>query len=126
MVRRAARVFGYEVTGPVAVVIRDGLVERVLPERDLRVAVDLPDLPELDAAGRPGLPGFVTAQTPLSSPGARSDGAVRPSRARGRGGKCCCASTIRMQAEAAWSESACVVLIPRNCANASRWCRRSR
>lgn len=73
MVRRAARVFGYEVNGPVAVVIRDGLVERVLPDRDLRVDVDLPDLPELDAAGRAMLPGFVDAHTHLVFAGDRSE-----------------------------------------------------
>ena len=68
--RRAARVFGYELDGPVAVVIRDGVVERVVPDRDLTAGLDLP---ELDAGGRAVIPGFVDAHTHLVFAGDRAD-----------------------------------------------------
>lgn len=73
MVRRAGRVFGGHVDGPAAVVIRDGVVERVVAERELRVDADLRELPELDAAGRAVLPGFVDAHTHLVFAGDRAD-----------------------------------------------------
>ena len=41
--------------GPLAVVIRDGVVERVVPDGEVDV-----DLPELDAGGAAVIPGFVT------------------------------------------------------------------
>jgi imidazolonepropionase len=68
LVRRAGRVFGWDVDGPLAVVIRDGVVERVVPDRDVAV-----DLPELDAGGRAVVPGFVDAHTHLVFAGDRSD-----------------------------------------------------
>lgn len=69
-VRRAARVFGCDVAGPLAVVIRDGVVERVVPDGDVDVDVDLP---ELDAAGGAVVPGFVDAHTHLVFAGDRAD-----------------------------------------------------
>lgn len=78
--RRAGRVFGWEVDGPAAVVIRDGVVERVVAERDLRSEAGaepgpagLPALPDLDAAGRAVVPGFVDAHTHLVFAGDRAD-----------------------------------------------------
>lgn len=70
LVRRASRVFGWDVAGPVAVVIRDGLVEQVVADRDLEVDIDLP---ELDAGGRAVIPGFVDAHTHLAFAGDRAD-----------------------------------------------------
>jgi imidazolonepropionase len=67
-VRRAGRVFGWDIDGPLAVVIRDGVVERVVPDREVDV-----DLPELDAGGRAVIPGFVDAPTHLVFAGDRSD-----------------------------------------------------
>jgi imidazolonepropionase len=68
LVRRAARVFGYD--GEVlAIVVRDGRVERVLPEGELPAG--LGDLPELDAEGRAVVPGFVDAHTHLVFAGRR-------------------------------------------------------
>ncbi|HVL05518.1 MAG TPA: imidazolonepropionase [Acidimicrobiales bacterium] len=68
VVRRAARVFGWDLDGPLAVVIRGGVIEAVVPDRDVAV-----DLPELDAAGRAVIPGFVDAHTHLAFAGHRAD-----------------------------------------------------
>jgi imidazolonepropionase len=68
VVRRAARVFGWDLEGPLAVVIRAGVVERVVPDADVDV-----DLPELDAAGGAVVPGFVDAHTHLVFAGDRSE-----------------------------------------------------
>ncbi len=70
MVRRAARVFGHDVEGPAAVIIRDGVVDRVVADRDLPAGLDLP---ELDAGGRAVIPGFVDAHTHLVFAGDRSE-----------------------------------------------------
>ncbi|MGH9277635.1 MAG: imidazolonepropionase [Acidimicrobiales bacterium] len=69
--RRASRVFGQVGDGPQAIVIRSGVVERVVAERYLRGA-ELPNLPELDAAGRAVVPGFVDAHTHLVFAGDRA------------------------------------------------------
>lgn len=66
-VRRAGRVFGYDLDGPLAVVIRDGVVERVVPDGDVGI-----DLPELDAGGGAVIPGFVDAHTHLVFAGDRA------------------------------------------------------
>ena len=66
-VRRAARVFGWDIAGPLAVVIRDSVVERVVPDGEVDV-----DLPELDAGGAAVIPGFVDAHTHLVFAGDRS------------------------------------------------------
>src|SRR2546426_6373919 len=64
LVRRASRVFGHEVEGQATIIVRDSRVDRVVAERDLPGT--LPgDLPELDAAGRAVIPGFVDAHTHL-------------------------------------------------------------
>lgn len=68
VVRRAARVFGYDAAGPLAVVIRAGVVERVVPDGEVDV-----DLPELDAGGGAVIPGFVDAHTHLVFAGDRAD-----------------------------------------------------
>ena len=68
VVRRAARVFGWDMDGPLAVVIRDGVVEAVLPDRDVAVG-----LPEVDAGGAAVIPGFVDAHTHLVFAGDRAD-----------------------------------------------------
>jgi len=68
VVRRAARVFGWDLDGPLAVVIRGGVIETVMAERDVAV-----DLPELDAGGRAVIPGFVDAHTHLAFAGDRAD-----------------------------------------------------
>jgi imidazolonepropionase len=68
VVRRAARVFGWDVDGPVAVVVREGRVERVVADRDVDV-----DLPELDAGGAAVVPGFVDAHTHLVFAGDRAE-----------------------------------------------------
>jgi imidazolonepropionase len=68
VVRRAGRVFGYDARGPLAIVIRAGVVERVLPDGEVDV-----DLPELDAGGRAVIPGFVDAHTHLVFAGDRAD-----------------------------------------------------
>ncbi len=71
VVRRAGRVFGYRRDdGPSAIVVRGGVVERVVADAD--VTVDL-DLPELDAGGRAVIPGFVDAHTHLVFAGDRCD-----------------------------------------------------
>ncbi len=74
LVRRAGRVLtnGEEgvLAGPSAVVIRDGRVHAVVPEAEL-TPEDL-SLPELDAAGRAVIPGFVDAHTHLVFAGDRS------------------------------------------------------
>ena len=69
VVRRASRVFGYEADGPLAVVIRNDRVHRVVAERELAAA----DGPELDAAGRAVIPGFVDAHTHLVFAGDRKE-----------------------------------------------------
>ena len=72
-VRRAARVFGAGVEagaeGPFAVHVAGGTVRAVVPECDL---APLPDVPELDAAGRAVVPGFVDAHTHLVFAGDRA------------------------------------------------------
>jgi imidazolonepropionase len=68
VVRRAAGVFGWELGGPLAIVIRDGVVERVVADGDVDV-----DLPELDAGGGAVIPGFVDAHTHLVFAGNRAD-----------------------------------------------------
>jgi imidazolonepropionase len=70
LVRRAGRVFGYGMDGPLAMVIRDGRVERVVPEADLSLTGE--NLPELDAAARAVVPGFVDAHTHLVFAGDRA------------------------------------------------------
>ncbi len=69
VVRRASRVFGYDAEGPLAIVVVDGVVRRVVPEAELKRG----DLPELDAAGRAVIPGFVDAHTHLVFAGHRAD-----------------------------------------------------
>ncbi len=68
VVRRAGRVFGYPDDGPLAVVVRAGVVERVVADREVDV-----DRPELDAGGRAVIPGFVDAHTHLVFAGDRCD-----------------------------------------------------
>jgi imidazolonepropionase len=68
VVRRASRVFGWDGEGPLAVVIRDGVVDRVVADRHVDV-----DLPELDAGGRAVVPGFVDAHTHLVFAGDRAE-----------------------------------------------------
>ena len=68
--RRAGRVFGWELVPPIAVVILDGVVDRVVRETDLRLDAVLP---ELDAAGAAVVPGFVDAHTHLVFAGDRAD-----------------------------------------------------
>jgi imidazolonepropionase len=70
LVRHAARVFGHDIDGPAAVVIREGSVEAVVAERSLSIDGDIP---ELDAAGRAVIPGFVDAHTHLVFAGDRAD-----------------------------------------------------
>ena len=70
VVRNASRVFGYDIDGPVAVVIRDGRVASVESERAFATE-GAP--PELDAAGRAVTPGFVDAHTHLVFAGDRAD-----------------------------------------------------
>ena len=79
VVRRAARVLTNSedepvVEGPVAVVIEGGIVSAVVPEAGLASHLTArPDLPEMDAAGRALIPGFVDAHTHLVFAGDRSD-----------------------------------------------------
>lgn len=76
LVRRAGAVFGHAGSGdgPMAIVVRGGRVESVVPERSLAGGPpDGPDLPELDADGRAVLPGFVDAHTHLVFAGDRAD-----------------------------------------------------
>ena len=79
MVRRARRVLTNSpgdavVEGPAAVVIEAGIVTAVVAEPDLaRHLSSRSDLPELDAAGRAVIPGFVDAHTHLVFAGDRSD-----------------------------------------------------
>jgi imidazolonepropionase len=73
VVRWAARVFGQPVEGPAAVVVRAGRVAAVVAESALR-ATDLPaGAPEMDAAGRAVIPGFVDAHTHLVFAGSRHE-----------------------------------------------------
>ena len=69
VVRRASRVFGYDVPGPLAVAISNGRISRVVADAEL----DLVDGPELDAAGRAVIPGFVDAHTHLVFAGDRKE-----------------------------------------------------
>ena len=68
LVRRAAAVYGHDGES-LAVVVRDGHVEAVVPDADLPAG--LGELPELDAAGRAVIPGFVDAHTHLVFAGSR-------------------------------------------------------
>jgi imidazolonepropionase len=69
-VRRASAVFGHDLEGPLAVVVRDGRVAAVAREADLEAGTA--ELPELDAAGRAVVPGFVDAHTHLVFAGDRA------------------------------------------------------
>ncbi|MET0727786.1 MAG: imidazolonepropionase [Acidimicrobiales bacterium] len=73
LVRRAARVFGAGVDddGPYAIAVSGGRVSAVVRERDLRRSSGRDDVPELDAAGRAVVPGFVDAHTHLVFAGSR-------------------------------------------------------
>ncbi len=71
LVRRAARVFGYDLEGPLAIVVTAGRVVAVTPEREMHDAAPAGDVPELDAAGRAVIPGFVDAHTHLVFAGSR-------------------------------------------------------
>jgi len=62
-------VFGHD-GSTLAVVVRDGRVAGVLPDRELVVDGDVP---ELDASGRAVIPGFVDAHTHLVFAGSRHD-----------------------------------------------------
>ena len=86
LVRRAHRVFGAgtfeaEADDPVCIVVRRGRVERLVAESQLGSVVSevfgaayaSGDLPELDAAGRAVIPGFVDAHTHLVFAGDRSE-----------------------------------------------------
>jgi imidazolonepropionase len=73
VVRRAARVFGHTVGGPAAVVVRGGRVAAVVPDASLLAGAVAPGTPELDAAGRAVIPGFVDAHTHLVFAGSRHD-----------------------------------------------------
>src|SRR5690348_705999 len=68
LVRRAAAVFGHD-GASLALIVRDGRVDAVLP--DDAVPAGLGDLPEMDAAGRAVIPGFVDAHTHLVFAGSR-------------------------------------------------------
>jgi len=68
VVRRVGRVFGCDRDGPLSIVVRDGMIERVIADVDVNV-----DLPELDADGRAVIPGFVDAHTHLVFAGDRCD-----------------------------------------------------
>ncbi|MBW3667601.1 MAG: imidazolonepropionase [Actinobacteria bacterium] len=68
LVRRAGAVFGHSTTGPTAIVIRNGRVAAVLPDRDVPSG---PLIPELDAGGRVVLPGFVDSHAHLVFAGDR-------------------------------------------------------
>ena len=72
LVRRAGRVFGHDVEGQSAIVVRDGRVAEVVPERELARVEGVEDIPELDAAGRAVIPGFVDAHTHLVFAGDRA------------------------------------------------------
>jgi len=79
LLRRAGRVFGVELDQPACIVVRDGHVVAHVRETDLTSAT-LEDLglsagsaPELDAAGRAVIPGFVDAHTHLVFAGDRAD-----------------------------------------------------
>src|SRR4051812_12662056 len=69
LVRRAAAVFGHDIDGEAALIVRDGKVDAVIADCDLPGG--LGDLPELDAAGRAVIPGFVDAHTHLVFAGDR-------------------------------------------------------
>jgi imidazolonepropionase len=71
VVRRASRVFGWDVDGPVAIVIRDGQVADVRPDAELPGGLGGSDVPELDLEGRAVIPGFVDAHTHLVFAGSR-------------------------------------------------------
>ena len=79
IVRRASKVLTNRgdtavIEGPSAVVIRNGRVQSVISEIDLRDEIDRStDLPELDAEGRAVIPGFVDAHTHLVFAGDRAD-----------------------------------------------------
>ena len=62
--------FGYQAGGPLAVVVRNDRVVGVVPDGELPAG---PDGPELDAAGRAVVPGFVDAHTHLVFAGDRAD-----------------------------------------------------
>jgi len=82
LVRRAGRVFGMDVDPPAAIVITGGHVAAVVPEADLHGALQgvaavnglagFADCPELEAAGRAIVPGFVDAHTHLVFAGDRA------------------------------------------------------
>jgi imidazolonepropionase len=72
LVRRAGRVFGHDVDGESAIVVRGGRVRGVVAERDLARVEGTGDVPELDVAGRAVIPGFVDAHTHLVFAGDRA------------------------------------------------------
>ncbi len=103
LVRRAGRVFGQESDGPLAILVRSGFVEEIVPERDSSSAHigsgigggigigsgdsigsgdDDGGICELDAEGRAVIPGFVDAHTHLVFAGDRSPSSAPASPAR--------------------------------------------
>ncbi len=87
LVRRAGRVFGVDDGGPLTIVVRNGRVAAVTPEARLDEALAAlagpAEWPELDAAGRAVIPGFVDAHTHLVFAGDRA--AEFEARLAGRG-----------------------------------------
>jgi imidazolonepropionase len=70
LLRRVGRLFGHDLDGPAALVVRDGRIAEVVAERDLGARPG-PALPELDVGGRAVVPGFVDAHTHLVFAGDR-------------------------------------------------------
>ena len=73
VVRRASRVFGHVVDGVTAIIVRDGRVSAVVPDRHLSTELVPDDAVELDAAGQAVVPGFVDAHTHLVFAGSRHE-----------------------------------------------------